>query len=266
MLMFTQNQVGSEHARMVNPFAQDLNEDNPSPTSQYSRDWSKTEIPTPVGGSEFLLKRGNSGEFVRFVQGNNKSFCGFGQENSDCDLSNSDIFCLFDEYNSEDYYEIYVTYEQYYIIECDKVARERYITEGTACDQDNKLLPNIEYFTGCNRYDGNCRADYDCSNYNCDEQISGGIGFSSHHGYLDNSGYSPNCHGRIANRGYGLALDGTLLWNSTTKDSGENYTYWYRESSGGSQPTPREPNATTATTKSTPLALNSTCSIRVDGE
>ena len=124
MLMLTQDHATEQYAKSVNPLTQNLNVDKPSPTSRYSRDWSKTGIASPLGGSEFLLKRGTSGEFVRFVQGKDKKFCGFGHQTTDCNNDN-------------------VNYGH------------GYYTEGAAYDQDNKLLCEIKYFNGCN-YRGGC--------------------------------------------------------------------------------------------------------------
>ena len=125
MLMLTQDHATEQYAKSVNPLTQNLNVDKPSPLSRYSRDWSKTGIASPLGGSEFLLKRGTSGEFVRFVQGKDKKFCGFGHQTTDCNNDN-------------------VNYHH------------GYYTEGAAYDQDNKLLSGIKYFNGCN-YGGGCR-------------------------------------------------------------------------------------------------------------
>ena len=123
MLLLTQNHGTNQYTGSVNPLTQDLLAHKPSPLTPYSRDWSKTEIPSPRGGSEFLLKRGTSGQFVRFVQDKDKLFCGFGHQVSDCNNDNA--------YHSWGYY-----------------------TEGKAYDQTGKLLPDITYFNGCNYGDG----------------------------------------------------------------------------------------------------------------
>ena len=122
--MLTQDHPTNQYEKSVNPLTQDLNINRPSPTSRYSRDWSKTKIPNPPGGSEFLLKRGTSGQFVRFVQDEDKKFCGFGHQVTDCNDNNRHI-------------------------------GHGFYTEGTAYDQDSNLLPKIIYFNGCN-YGGGC--------------------------------------------------------------------------------------------------------------
>ena len=181
MLMLTQDHASEQYAESVNPLSQNLNVDSPSPTSRYSRDWSKAGITSPPGGSEFLLKRGTSGEFVRFVQGKDKKFCGFGDQTTDCNNNN-------DERN------------------------HGYYTEGTAYDQDNKLLADVKYFNGCN-YGGGCDGDG-----------IDGIGFGSLQEHLNG----------VDHTGYGVAAwPGALRWNSATEDEDKNipYTYWYRQPS-----------------------------------
>ena len=206
MLMLTQDHATDQYAKSVNPLTQDLNANKPSPTARYSRDWSKTEIASPPGGSEFLLKRGTSGQFVRFVQGKDKKFCGFGHQTKDCNNKDADV-------------------------------GHGYYTEGTAFDQDNKLLPKVKYFNGCN-YGGGC------GSHGID-----GIGFGSLQNHLRAT------HG---DTGYGVtAWPGGLRWNSATPDSGKNvpYTYWYREAPLGPKPTtpkPTEPKKTTPPTTPKP--------------
>merc|ERR1712224_656388 len=124
MLLLTQDHATGQYDGSVNPLTQNLNADTPSTTSQYSRDWSTTEIPSPAGGSEFLIKRGTSGNWVRFVQGVDKNFCGFGHQTTDCNNGNEDI-------------------------------GHGYYTEGQAYDESGTLLAGIIYFNGCN-YGGGC--------------------------------------------------------------------------------------------------------------
>ena len=124
MLMLTQTHATNQYEKSVNPLTQNLNVDKPSPKTQYSRDWSKTEVETPLGGSQFLLKRGTSGQYVRFVQAQDKKFCGFGHQTTDCNDNNAD-------------------------------QGHGFYTEGKAYDQDGNALPNVKYFNGCN-YGGGC--------------------------------------------------------------------------------------------------------------
>ena len=211
MLMLTQDHAKYQYALSVNPLTQNLNVDNPSPTSRYSRDWSKSKIASPVGGSEFLLKRGRSGQSVRFVQGVGENFCGFGQEILACSKSHDNQDC----YYSDEYYNNYRLsyYSLYYSLfgpktgpkPCDKVKTERYFTKGTAYDRDNNLLPKVKYFNGCSHYRRGCHAG----------DGFGGIGFSDDYDWL-------------LDNGYGVASDGELRWNSATRDPTEKYTYWYR--------------------------------------
>lgn len=204
MLMLTQDHATDQYSKSVNPLTQNLNANKPSPTGRYSRDWSKTEIASPPGGSEFLLKRGTSGQFVRFVQGKDKKFCGFGHQTTDCNNKDANV-------------------------------GHGYYTEGTAFDQDNKLLPKVKYFNGCN-YGGGCGS-------------SGvdGIGFGSLQNHLRST------HG---DTGYGVtAWPGGLRWNSATADTGKNvpYTYWYREAPLGPKPTPPKATEPKKTTTKAPL-------------
>ena len=129
MLLLTQDDAYNQYSVSpgVNPLTQNLNVDTPSPTSRYSRDWGATKVALPPGGSEWLLKRGTSGKFVRFVQGTDKKFCGFGHQTTDCNDNDAE-------------------------------QGHGFYTEGTAYDQDNNLIPKVKYFNGCN-YGGGCGAD-----------------------------------------------------------------------------------------------------------
>ena len=124
MLLLTQTDATDQYSSSVNPLSQDLNVVKPSPLTPYSRDWAKAKVSSPSGGSEFLLKRGTSGEYVRFVQARDKKFCGFGHQVTDCNNDNQSL-------------------------------EHGYYTEGKAYDQNEELLPNIIYFNGCN-YGGGC--------------------------------------------------------------------------------------------------------------
>lgn len=51
----------------ASPFGHDLSADDPSPTDAYSRNWTSIGLEPQIG-DEFLLKRGTTGDWVRFVQ------------------------------------------------------------------------------------------------------------------------------------------------------------------------------------------------------
>jgi len=91
MLLLSQTDAHSQYSGTVNPLSQDLNTGSPSVTGAYSRNWDG--IITPVSGAEFLLKRGTSGDWVRFVQSgtwcgwSNTKDCGTGSAGSGSDTS-----------------------------------------------------------------------------------------------------------------------------------------------------------------------------------
>merc|ERR1712025_297871 len=124
MLLLTQDHATDQYDGSVNPLTQNQNADTPSPEARYSRDWSQTQVPTPVGGTEFLLKRGKSGQWIRFVQDQDKKFCGFGHQTTDCNDNNAD-------------------------------QGHGFYTEGQAFDQNGNAVDKVKYFNGCN-YGGGC--------------------------------------------------------------------------------------------------------------
>merc|ERR1719215_1106216 len=81
MLMLSQNAPTGQY-NQTGPMAGDKNPDSPSVSAQYSRNWSK-HLQDPQPGSQWLLKRGNTGEWVRFVQGDGMKWCGWNHK-GDC--------------------------------------------------------------------------------------------------------------------------------------------------------------------------------------
>jgi len=71
-LLLTLTHPRNQYGGSVHPLATALNINNPDPTKAYSRDWRN--IIKPIKGSEFLIKRGTTGQWARFVV---NSFCGF---------------------------------------------------------------------------------------------------------------------------------------------------------------------------------------------
>lgn len=80
MLLLTQVDVVGQYPGSASPLAHSVNADTPSPVTAYSRSWDAAGLDPKVG-DEFLLKRGTSGDWVRFVQLG--PWCGWNQTN-DC--------------------------------------------------------------------------------------------------------------------------------------------------------------------------------------
>lgn len=144
----------------TSPLATDLNPETPSPDSQYSRNWSIL-IQDPQPGSEWLMKRGSSGDWVKFVQGGDKVWCGWDHIGNCNDPDGSQ-----DEGGSER-----------------KDYKDQSFTMGKLFDQNGNDL-NKPYFNGCGLAGG-------CRNSDAD-----GIGFSAtwHHnngGFAAGSAWPP---------------------------------------------------------------------------
>lgn len=71
-LLLTLTHPRDQYGGSVHPLATNLNVGSPDPAKAYSRDWRP--LIKPVKNSEFLIKHGGTGQWVRFVV---NSFCGF---------------------------------------------------------------------------------------------------------------------------------------------------------------------------------------------
>jgi len=123
MLLLSQSDSNNQFEGSVNPLTVDMNVDKPDPLNDYSRNWGAISLETPVGGSQFMIKRGSSGQYVRMVQDPNAKFCGFGDQTIDCNTGINH--------------------------------HHGFYTVGKTYNENGDLLNGITYFNGCN-YGGGC--------------------------------------------------------------------------------------------------------------